>query len=80
MLRRRGVRARQQRVEIERLIGHEGSVTCVTLAPPREGSGCLVVAGDGLYRECFGWTKREEEEKRRRRGREDEKRRRRDKA
>jgi ribosome biogenesis protein YTM1 len=32
-------------VEIERLMGHEGSVTCVTLAPPREGSGCLVIAG-----------------------------------
>ena len=32
-------------VEIEQLIGHEGSVTCVTLAPPREGSGCLVIAG-----------------------------------
>jgi ribosome biogenesis protein YTM1 len=33
--------------EIESLVGHEGYVTCVTLAPPppSSSSGCLVVAG-----------------------------------
>ena len=33
--------------EIERLNGHEGYVTCVTLAPPaaKTQKGCVVVAG-----------------------------------
>ena len=68
-------------VEIERLMGHEGSVTCVTLAPPREGSGCLVIAGGmDCTARVFRLDEKREEEEKRRRGREDEKRRRRDKA
>ena len=46
--------------EIERLNGHEGYVTCVTLAPPaaKAQKGCVVVAGrSDCTNGVSGWMK-----------------------